>query len=199
MSVCTICEQRKSKRSCPGLNEKICPQCCAEQREVTISCPLDCGYLIDARRFEKPPSERPDLPFPELKLTSDFLNDRYELLETVAFNLGQSVELIPGLYDKDIKEALSAEVQTLKTAESGLIYQTKPDNVMAGAVQERLQIALQQFRTQKQQETGMFVIKDSDIAGILVYLYRILVQIDNGRPRGRNFIGFVYDRYRNTA
>ena len=53
---CAICEIRKEKRFCPAVHGRICPQCCGEQREVTLDCPHDCPYLIQAREHEKPRS-----------------------------------------------------------------------------------------------------------------------------------------------
>ena len=51
---CAICEKRKAKRFCPAVHGRICPQCCGEQREVTLDCPSDCPYLRQAREHEKP-------------------------------------------------------------------------------------------------------------------------------------------------
>jgi hypothetical protein len=53
---CAICEIRKEKRFCPAIHGRICPQCCGEQREVTLDCPSDCPYLQQAREHEKPRS-----------------------------------------------------------------------------------------------------------------------------------------------
>jgi len=50
---CALCEKRKEKRFCPALHDRICPQCCGEQREVTLDCPSDCVYLQQAREHEK--------------------------------------------------------------------------------------------------------------------------------------------------
>src|SRR6267378_4241217 len=46
---CAICEVRKEKRFCPAVHERICPQCCGEQHEMTLDCPNDCTYLQQAR------------------------------------------------------------------------------------------------------------------------------------------------------
>ena len=51
---CALCHDRKEKRFCPALHDRICPQCCGEAREVTIDCPSDCVYLQQAREHEKP-------------------------------------------------------------------------------------------------------------------------------------------------
>ena len=51
---CAICQTRKEKRFCLAVHGRICPQCCGEQREVTLDCPSDCVYLQQARQHEKP-------------------------------------------------------------------------------------------------------------------------------------------------
>ena len=55
-AICVICQKRREKRFCPAIHDRICPQCCGEQREVTLVCPTDCVYLQQAREHEKPRS-----------------------------------------------------------------------------------------------------------------------------------------------
>src|SRR5437762_7846579 len=55
-AICVICQKRREKRFCPAIHDRICPQCCGEQREVTLDCPTDCVYLQQAREHEKPRS-----------------------------------------------------------------------------------------------------------------------------------------------
>src|ERR1700674_6113094 len=88
---CAICEDRKEKRFCPAVHGKICPQCCGEQREVTLDCPSDCPYLLQAREHAnahnekghsaKADNERPgerdhEALFPEVEITEQFLYER---------------------------------------------------------------------------------------------------------------------------
>src|SRR5205807_10658548 len=80
---CPICELRKEKRFCPAVHGRICPQCCGEQREVTLDCPSDCPYLRQAREHEKP-LHRSELDqaalFPEVEISEQFLYEREHLL-----------------------------------------------------------------------------------------------------------------------
>ena len=77
---CAICNERREKRFCPAVHGKICPQCCGEQREVTLDCPSDCPYLQQAREHAnahtEPPAEqdRENL-FPEVEITEQFLSN----------------------------------------------------------------------------------------------------------------------------
>src|SRR5258708_8913499 len=83
-SSCAICEERKEKRFCPAVHGKICPQCCGEQREVTLDCPSDCPYLRQAREHAAPhpakaqndPPGEPDRValFPQVEITERFLS-----------------------------------------------------------------------------------------------------------------------------
>ena len=68
---CAICETRKEKRFCPAVHGRICPQCCGEQREVTLDCPSDCPYLQQAREHEKRATQKISTPPPSFcKLNS---------------------------------------------------------------------------------------------------------------------------------
>ena len=68
---CPICNLRKEKRFCLAVHDRICPQCCGEQREVTLECPSECSYLQQARQHEKPrdfPENPPEEMFPAIRL-----------------------------------------------------------------------------------------------------------------------------------
>ena len=80
---CVICEVRKEKRFCPAVHGRICPQCCGEQREVTLECPLDCPYLIQAREHEKPRSADqidPAALFLQIEVSDQFMYQHEHLL-----------------------------------------------------------------------------------------------------------------------
>jgi hypothetical protein len=113
---CALCEERKEKRFCPAVHGKICPQCCGEQREVTLDCPSDCPYLLQARQQSRQQSrqqareqatahshnhnERPDPPdreawfrdleIPEIEIQEQFLYEREELIMGLSFALAKS-------------------------------------------------------------------------------------------------------------
>ena len=80
---CAICEIRKEKRFCPAVHGRICPQCCGEQREVTLDCPSDCPYLIQAREHEKPrPADQldPAALFLQIEVSDQFMYEKEHLL-----------------------------------------------------------------------------------------------------------------------
>src|SRR5512141_256663 len=49
---CAICDKRKQKRFCPAVHGRICPVCCGTEREVSLDCPGECPYLLQARKHE---------------------------------------------------------------------------------------------------------------------------------------------------
>ena len=102
---CAICEKRKEKRFCPAIHGRICPQCCGEQREVTLDCPSDCVYLQQAREHEKPRSMRDLNPadlFVQVEVEDQFLYQHEHLLMGLTFALSKSVRADRSLNDTDL-------------------------------------------------------------------------------------------------
>ena len=108
---CAICEIRKEKRFCPAVHGRICPQCCGEQREVTLDCPSDCPYLQQAREHEKPRSTAeldPAALFLQVELGDQFLYEHEHLIMGLSYALAKSAQRDRALHDRDLITALSA-------------------------------------------------------------------------------------------
>ena len=116
---CAICEERKEKRFCPAVHGKICPQCCGEQREVTLDCPSDCPYLLQAREHATAhhanpqndwPGERdreawlPEVEVPDVEITEQFLYEREELILGLSFALAKSARADRSLPDHSLAD-----------------------------------------------------------------------------------------------
>lgn len=190
--VCKLCAVRRPRRYCPGVGGDICSICCGTERENSVLCPFDCEYLRDARLHEKPqPLDPQKAPNPEIRITDAFLSANDRLVGRVITLLNGCTAMIPGLVDFDVREAFEALVRTYRTLESGLYYETKPANIVAAAVSERVQQGLAEFRKASQERTGMATVRDSDVLGVLVFLQRLEWQLNNGRKRGRAFLDFL--------
>ena len=90
---CAICDTRKEKRFCPAVHGRICPQCCGEQREVTLDCPSDCAYLQQAREHEKPrPAHELDREglFLQVEVADQFLYEREHLLLGLSYAVAKT-------------------------------------------------------------------------------------------------------------
>jgi hypothetical protein len=189
---CAICASRRPKRSCPGLRGDICPQCCGQEREETVACPLDCIFLRQGREHEKLKElSRDQLPHPEVQIPDSFLREQEFLVLLVASIFAEAVGRIDGLIDYDAREALASLVQTYKTLGTGLIYESKPANPLAAALHELVQLRVSEFRQRAEQEMGVRRILDSHVLGVLIFFQRMEFQLNNGRRRGRSFLDGV--------
>lgn len=193
---CALCETRKPRRFCPGIRGEICAPCCGAEREVSVSCPFDCEHLREARRHERAPELREaDIPNRDIEVTESFLerNDALVALASRAL-LGAALE-VPGVLDRDLREAVETLVRTYRTLESGLYYESRPNNPLAAAIQQGFQARLGQARQDLARQAGVSSIRDADLLGVLIFLQRIALHYDNGRSRGRSFLHFLHDRF----
>lgn len=189
---CHLCETRRPRRFCPGVRGDICGQCCGAEREVTVSCPLDCEYLLEARQHEKLQNPDPgSIPNRDIKVTEEFLNRNDRTVSLMSRFVLDAALNTPGAADQDIGEALEAMVKTYRTRQSGLIYETRPQNPLAGAIQQAVTANLAEFQLALQRESAMSTLRDADILGVLVFLQRAALHWNNQRPRGRSFISFL--------
>lgn len=187
---------RKPRRFCPAIRSEICALCCGTQREVSISCPLDCEFLLESRTREKLSEIEPDkLPHRDIQLSDEFLERIDALLGAVSQMLLSAALLTPGAVDRDIQKALDAMIQTYRTKQSGLIYETRPDDLVAASLQQRLQAEIDRYAQALTQERGMTAVRDADVLGALVFLRRLALYLDNSRPRGRAFVSYLLQRF----
>ena len=188
---CKICGTRKPRRFCPGVGGDICPICCGEQREVTVNCPLDCPFLREARLHEKPRELDPkELPNQDIRVSEEFLHDHEPLLIFLGAKLLEAALSSAGAVDADVLQALEALIRTHRTLQSGLYYESRPDNLIAAGIQQKIQDGVEQLRKELSEKGGAS-IRDADILGVLVFLERVAVHQDNGRPKGRAFIDYL--------
>ncbi|MFB3777060.1 MAG: hypothetical protein ACE141_05590 [Bryobacteraceae bacterium] len=197
---CAICEVRRPRRSCPAVRGDICAQCCGSAREVSLDCPLECSYLQEAHRHERPPDLDPDqMPNKDVEITERFVEEHAPLFTFVSRALWKSTLASTGVIDADVREALDAMTRTYRTMQSGLVYETRPANLVAAGVQQRLAAELDGLRKQLREETGMETLRDADVLGVLVMLQRMEFTRNNGRPRGRAFLDFLSQEFGATG
>ena len=186
---CKICDVRKPRRYCPAVAGDICSICCGTEREVSLRCPLDCVYLHEAHsreQLETIPADK--LPSPDVRITERFIEQHMPLVDAVGAILRDAALAESGAVDTDMQEALDAVTRTWRTLESGLYYETRPENPIAAHIQTRLQEEIAKLRKELVSQ-GVPAIPDSVFLGILVFFHRMSVQYDNHRRYGRLFIG----------
>src|SRR5262249_35167109 len=152
-------------------------------------CPLDCEHLQAARRHEQP-APIDDVPNKDVRVSEEFLREHEPILLWISMALAQSMEKQRAV-DFDAREALESIIKTYRTRESGLIYESRPQNPYAAAIQDAIRESIAELDQRLAQETGMHSLRDSEVLGILVFLQRLELQHNNGRRRGRAFYGFL--------
>jgi hypothetical protein len=196
---CAICETRKEKRFCPALHQRICPQCCGEQREVSLDCPSECVYLQQARQYEKP---RPlgtldqSALFPTIDVGDQFLYEGSVLIATLMLALAKSVRANRSIVDLDLIGAFTALAKSYDTRiNSGLYYEPPLTNVVQQSIAAEIQANLKEYREAEQARLGASQLRDSDILKALVVLLRIAHSRTSGRPKSRSFVDFVLEQW----
>jgi hypothetical protein len=134
---------------------------------------------VDPRQF----------PNADIRISEDLLRRNEPLLIAVAAGLAKASIETHGVVDIDTREALDSLVRTYRTLQSGLYYESRPDNVLAANLQRDVQQAIDTLR--ERATAAGAAIRDADILGVLVFLQRLEIQHNNGRPKGRAFIDFM--------
>jgi hypothetical protein len=190
---------RKEKRFCPAVHGRICPQCCGEQREVTLDCPSDCPYLQQAREHEKPRAagelDREAL-FPNVEIGEQFIYEHEHLIMGLSFALAKSARANRALADRDLIAALTSLTKSYETlVKSSLIYEQPTANVAHQAVAAEVETMVKEFREAEQKHMGHTRLRDSELLKALVFLVRMGLGRTSGRPKSRAFVDFLFEQF----
>ena len=189
--LCKLCGKRRARRRCPAVQGDICTICCGTEREVSLSCPLECEFLQEAHRREKPVLvDEKELADPDVPVTEEFLREHEELLLFCMVSLVHAALRTASATDADALEALGALIKTYRTAESGLLYETRPVNTIAASVQRALAESLADYQKIRAERESLH-FRNAEILAVLVFLRRMGQQNQNGRPRGRMYLDLL--------
>jgi hypothetical protein len=196
---CLICEIRKEKRFCPAVHGRICPQCCGEQREVTLDCPSECPYLQQAREHEKPrPAQEFDSVslFLQVEISEQFTYEREHLLMGLSYALAKAARADRSLSDRDLISALAAMGTSYeRLVNSGLHYQQPVAGPSLHAVAAQVEEMMKQYREAERKQRGYSTLRDSEVLKSLVFLLRLAHGRTSGRPKSRAFIDFLFAQF----
>lgn len=196
---CAICEKRKEKRFCPAVHGRICPQCCGEQREVTLDCPSECPYLQQAREHERArPIEELDQNalFPKVEIGQQFLYEQEHLILGLSFALAKSAHADRSIRDSDLISALTALAKSYETlANSGLHFEAPVTNLSHQAIAAEIQKMVKEYREAEQKHMGYARLRDSEVLKALVFLLRMALSRTSGRPKSRAFVDFLFAQF----
>ena len=193
---CKICETRRARRFCPAVHGQICSLCCGQARETTLNCPLDCEYLQEARKHDRPIPVNPDeFPNPDIRVTETFLREHEPLLLALGHGALMAALETAGAVDNDVREALAALIRTQRTLQSGLYYDTRPENPIAAELCRRIQAVVTEFCGAEAERLQVTKTRDFDVLVALAFLQRLEIDRNNGKPKGRAFIDFLRGQF----
>jgi hypothetical protein len=196
---CVICEIRKEKRFCPAVHGRICPQCCGEQREVTLDCPSDCPYLIQAREHERPRSTDQIDPaglFLQIEVSDQFMYEKEHLLMGLTFALAKAARADRSLHDQDMIAALSMLAKSYeRRVNSGLHYEQPLTSDSQRRAANEVETMVKEYREAEQKHAGYSTLRDSEVLKALVFLVRLGYGRTSGRPKSRAFVEFLYAQF----
>lgn len=196
---CVICEIRKEKRFCPAVHGRICPQCCGEQREVTLDCPLDCTYLQQAREHEKPRAADqidPKALFLPIEVSDQFMYEKEHLLMGLTFALAKAARADRSLHDQDLIAALSMLGTSYeRRLNSGLVYDPPLTSDSQRKAVVEIETMVKEYREAEQKHVGYSTLRDSEVLKALVFLLRLAHGRTSGRPKSRAFVEFLFAQF----
>lgn len=199
---CAICNTRKEKRFCLAVHGRICPQCCGEQRELTLDCPAECPYLQQARQHQKPrPLEEapPEEVFPQIELSDEFLHHREPVVSGILHTIGRLSGSDRSLTDREVIAALANLAKSYQTlVGSGLVYEQVSPGLAQQALIEAVRQLLEEFRQLEREHLGHTTLRDAEVLKVLVLVLRLAHIHTSGRPRSRGFLDFVHQHFRET-
>jgi hypothetical protein len=196
---CVICEIRKEKRFCPAVHGRICPQCCGEQREVTLDCPSDCPYLQQAREHEKPRSADQIDPaglFLQIGVSDQFMYEKEHLLMGLSYALAKAAHADRSLHDQDLIAALSMLATAYeRRLSSGLVYEPPLTGESQRRVVAEVEKMVGEYRAAEQKHVGYTSLRDSEVLKALVFLLRLAHGRTSGRPKSHAFVEFLFAQF----
>lgn len=196
---CAICEIRKEKRFCPAVHGRICPQCCGEQREVTLDCPSECPYLQQARQHERPRSADqidPAALFLQIDVSDQFMFEKEHLLMGLTYTLAKAARADRTLHDQDLIAALTSLTTSYeRRLNSGLHYEPPFTIESQRRVSAEVETMIKEFREAEFRHTGVTTLKDSEVLKGLAFLVRLSHGRTSGRPKSRSFIDFLFTQF----
>jgi hypothetical protein len=196
---CVICEIRKEKRFCPAVHGRICPQCCGEQREVTLDCPSDCPYLQQAREHEKPRSADQIDPaglFLQIEVSDQFMYEKEHLLMGLSYALAKAAHADRSLHDQDLIAALSMLATSYeRRLSSGLVYEPPLTSESQRRAVAEVEKMVAEYRAAEQKHVGYTSLRDSEVLKALVFLLRLAHGRTSGRPKSHAFVEFLFAQF----
>ena len=145
---CTLCDQRKAKRSCPARDTQICPQCCGEKRVLEIDCPESCQYLKDGREREAAEYRKrvQNLDQATQERNRRVLLDHQNVIAHLEYAISRQRLVSRDLVDRQVIEAADILLENYRTEDNGLLYEKTSDNLLVESLRRELREIIESYR-----------------------------------------------------
>jgi len=178
---------------------RICPQCCGEQREVTLDCASDCPYLQQAREHEKPrPADQIDPAglLLQIEVPDQFMYQKEHLLMGLTYALAKAARGDRGVHDQDLIASLTMLAKSYeRRINSGLHYEQPLTSDSQRRIAAEVETMVKEYREAEQKHLGYSSLRESDVLKALAFLVRLAHGRTSGRPKSRAFVEFLFAQF----
>jgi hypothetical protein len=166
---------------------------------VTLDCPSDCPYLLQARGHEKSHSADQIDPaelFLQVGVSDQFMYEKEHLLMGLTYALARSARADRSLHDRDLIAALSVLANSYERREnSGLHYEQPLTSDARRRAAAEVENMVKEYREAEQKHVGYSSLRDSDVLKALVFLVRLAHGRTSRRPKSRAFVDFLFAQF----
>jgi hypothetical protein len=145
---CVLCEQKKAKRFCPAKNAQICPLCCGTKRVLEISCPESCEYLQAGRKrgIEDYQKRLQEMDLLNQEKHRRVISQYQDAIAHLEYAISQERLLSRDLKDKDVAQAVDVLLDTYRTEDKGILYETTSDDIRIEPLRQELRKIIETYR-----------------------------------------------------
>lgn len=102
-------------------------------------------------------------------MDEEFLAGHEELFLVSAHALVEGALRADGAVDSDLIAALEALIQTRRTLDSGLVYETRAGNTVAAAIQRSVSDALAEYEKLRAERDPLAPVRNNEVLGVLAF------------------------------
>ena len=158
---------------------------------MSINCPQDCTYLLEARAHQKLNVWNPaKMANPDVEITARFIQEHRDVALYIGLSIHLAAAEIAGVVDRDVREALDSLASMYRSLVGGILFESPLVNPFAASIYKSVRAFIAETEVK---------MRDPEILGALALYQRMAVSHDNGRPKCRAFICFLETEFKALA
>ncbi len=125
-----------------------------------------------------------------------FIYEREPLILGLSFGVAKAARADRSINDRDAIGALTNLAKSYQTlVDSGLVYESATASLPQQAIIAELRSMVEEYRKIEQQNLGYASLRDSEVLRALVFMVRIALGRNNGRPKSRAYLDFLFRQF----